>query len=202
MHIDASTRCANVLLPGLIKLPKGSTGQIGPVPRHQSKTDPDPYPRDATPLTTGARISRLCLTVRNGISGSRRRCGESTIGQGGTAVGTGLTRWRLGRTGCANMAQITACPSSTAPNKVRGRWPPHDDDGVPVRSAIADQHRGLLQIANDIPGFLGSGPRSGWDELILPRERAVGRRFMPCKVKPDIQAEAHDLRSAATYHGQ
>jgi fumarate hydratase class II len=110
------------------------------------------------------------------------------LAQGGTAVGTGLnTSPGWGETVAANMARITGLPFVTAPNKFEALAA--HDAMVFMSGAIKTTAMACYKIANDMR-FLGSGPRSGLGELILP-ENEPGSSIMPGKVNP-TQAEAHD----------
>ena len=108
------------------------------------------------------------------------------LAQGGTAVGTGLnTKEGWGETVAGHMADITDLPFVTAPNKFEALAA--HDAMVFMSGALATVAGAMYKIANDIR-FLGSGPRSGLGELILP-ENEPGSSIMPGKVNP-TQAEA------------
>ena len=108
------------------------------------------------------------------------------LAQGGTAVGTGLNTTKgWGEEVAANMAEITGLPFVTAPNKFEALAA--HDAMVFLSGALATVAGSCYKIANDIR-FLGSGPRSGLGELILP-ENEPGSSIMPGKVNP-TQAEA------------
>ncbi|MEM9910646.1 MAG: lyase family protein, partial [Pseudomonadota bacterium] len=102
------------------------------------------------------------------------------------AVGTGLnTRPGWGETVAGHMAEITGLPFVTAPNKFEALAA--HDAMVFLSGAISTVAGSAYKIANDIR-FLGSGPRSGLGELVLP-ENEPGSSIMPGKVNP-TQAEA------------
>ena len=108
------------------------------------------------------------------------------LAQGGTAVGTGLnTRKGFAEKVAAEIANITGLPFVTAPNKFEALAA--HDAMVFMSGALATVAGSMYKIANDIR-FLGSGPRSGLGELILP-ENEPGSSIMPGKVNP-TQAEA------------
>ena len=108
------------------------------------------------------------------------------LAQGGTAVGTGLnTPVGWGETVAANMARITGLPFVTAPNKFEALAA--HDAMVEMSGALKTVAASLFKIANDIR-LLGSGPRCGLGELILP-ENEPGSSIMPGKVNP-TQCEA------------
>jgi fumarate hydratase, class II len=105
---------------------------------------------------------------------------------GGTAVGTGLnTHPAFAVEVAAEIAQITGLPFVTAPNKFAALA---GHDAIAMTSgALKTLACSLMKIANDIR-WLGSGPRCGLGELILP-ENEPGSSIMPGKVNP-TQCEA------------
>ena len=108
------------------------------------------------------------------------------LAQGGTAVGTGLnTSKGWDETVARNMAEITGLPFVTAPNKFEALAA--HDAMVEMSGALKVVAASLFKIANDIR-LLGSGPRCGLGELILP-ENEPGSSIMPGKVNP-TQCEA------------
>jgi fumarate hydratase class II len=108
------------------------------------------------------------------------------LAQGGTAVGTGLnTTHGWDTTVAANMAGITGLPLVTAPNKFEALAA--HDAMVEISGSLKTVAVSLFKIANDIR-LLGSGPRCGLGELILP-ENEPGSSIMPGKVNP-TQCEA------------
>jgi hypothetical protein len=186
MHIAAAMTVRDVLLPGLEKLAKGLEAK--------SEEFKDiikigrTHTQDATPLTLGQEFSGYAAQVRNGIARIKLALpGIHELAQGGTAVGTGLnTSPGWGETVvAANMARITGLPFVTAPNKFEALAA--HDAMVFMSGAIKTTAMACYKIANDMR-FLGSGPRSGLGELILP-ENEPGSSIMPGKVNP-TQAEA------------
>jgi fumarate hydratase class II len=143
--------------------------------------------QDATPLTLGQEFSGYAAQVRSGIVRTRAALAELyPLAQGGTAVGTGLNaKPRFARAFAKRVAQITGLPFVTAPNKFAALAA--HDGYVAVHGTLDALAAGLFKIANDIR-LLGSGPRSGLGELILP-ENEPGSSIMPGKVNP-TQAEA------------
>ncbi len=108
------------------------------------------------------------------------------MAQGGTAVGTGLnTRKNFDKKIVKEISKITRLPFKTASNKFAA-LAAHDEivnfSGTLNTTAVC-----LMKIANDIR-FLGSGPRAGYGELILPSNEP-GSSIMPGKVNP-TQTEA------------
>ncbi|MFU8834543.1 MAG: class II fumarate hydratase [Roseovarius sp.] len=185
MHIAAAMTARDVLLPGLHKLLAGL----------EAKADAfkdiikigRTHTQDATPLTLGQEFSGYAHQIRQGIA-RVNLClpGIYELAQGGTAVGTGLnTAKGWDTTVAAHMAAITGLPFVTAPNKFEALAA--HDAMVFMSGALATVAGSCYKIANDIR-FLGSGPRSGLGELILP-ENEPGSSIMPGKVNP-TQAEA------------
>ena len=108
------------------------------------------------------------------------------LAQGGTAVGTGLnTKAGFAEKVAAKIAELTGLPFVTAPNKFEALAA--HDAMVEMSGALKTVAVSLFKIANDIR-LLGSGPRCGLGELILP-ENEPGSSIMPGKVNP-TQAEA------------
>jgi len=143
--------------------------------------------QDATPLTLGQEFSGYAAQVRSGVARARGALKELyPLAQGGTAVGTGLNaKPQFARAFAKKVAQITSLPFVTAPNKFAA-LAAHENYAA-VHGALDALAAGLFKIANDIR-LLGSGPRSGLGELILP-ENEPGSSIMPGKVNP-TQAEA------------
>ncbi|MBE1296916.1 MAG: class II fumarate hydratase [Rhodobacteraceae bacterium] len=185
MHIAAAMMVRDVLLPGLNKLLAGLEAK--------SEEFQDiikigrTHTQDATPLTLGQEFGGYAHQIRMGIARIEAALpGIYELAQGGTAVGTGLnTQHGWGEKVAANMVEITGLPFVTAPNKFEALAA--HDAMVFMSGALASVAGAMYKIANDIR-FLGSGPRSGLGELILP-ENEPGSSIMPGKVNP-TQAEA------------
>ncbi len=145
------------------------------------------HTQDATPLTLGQEFSGYAAQVRSGIA--RIRLGLKKLyplAQGGTAVGTGLNaKPQFAKLFARNVAALTKLPFVSAPNKFEALA--SHDAYLFAHGAIEAMAAGLFKIANDIR-LLGSGPRSGLGELILP-ENEPGSSIMPGKVNP-TQTEA------------
>src|SRR6266403_2508074 len=145
------------------------------------------HTQDAPPLTLGQEFSGYAAQVESGMARLRVAVKELyPLAQGGTAVGTGLnSKPRFAKLFAKHVAKITKLPFSSAPNKFEALA--SNDAYVMVHGAINSMATGLFKIANDIR-LLGSGPRSGLGELILP-ENEPGSSIMPGKVNP-TQCEA------------
>jgi fumarate hydratase class II len=153
--------------------------------------------QDATPLTLGQEFSGYAAQVRSGVARARGALKELyPLAQGGTAVGTGLNaKPQFARAFARKVAQIAGLPFVTAPNKFAA-LAAHENYAA-VHGALDALAAGLFKIANDIR-LLGSGPRSGLGELILP-ENEPGSSIMPGKVNP-TQCEAMTM-VAVQVHG-
>ena len=139
--------------------------------------------QDATPLTLGQEFSGYA----NQLYRSRKRIdpavmhGMLQLAQGGTAVGTGLNAPAgFGEDFAAEIANLTGLPFFTAENKFEALA--SNDPLVHLSGTLNVLAVALTKIANDIR-LLGSGPRSGIGELILPANEP-GSSIMPGKVNP------------------
>src|ERR1700710_948680 len=185
MHIAAAERITHDLIPALTTLLKAlrqkekAFSKIVKIGRTHTQ--------DATPLTLGQEFSGYASQVESGIARLRTAAKDLyPLAQGGTAVGTGLnSKPRFAKLFAKNVAAIAKLPFSSAPNKFEALA--SNDAYVFAHGAINSVATGLFKIANDIR-LLGSGPRSGLGELILP-ENEPGSSIMPGKVNP-TQCEA------------
>ena len=143
--------------------------------------------QDATPLSLGQVFSGYASQVEHGITrvnNALTHCYE--LAMGGTAVGTGINSVAgFGEAAAKEIANLTGLPFVTAKNKFEALG--GQDSIVELSSALKTVAASLNKIANDIR-WLGSGPRSGIGELILPANEP-GSSIMPGKVNP-TQAEA------------
>ncbi|XP_030052242.1 fumarate hydratase, mitochondrial [Microcaecilia unicolor] len=191
MHIAAAQEVHEVLLPGLQKLHD--------VLAAKSKEFADiikigrTHTQDAVPLTLGQEFSAYVQQVEYGIARIKAALPRVyELAAGGTAVGTGLnTRIGFAEKVAAKVADLTGLPFVTAPNKFEALAA--HDALVELSGAMNTVACSLMKIANDIR-FLGSGPRSGLGELILP-ENEPGSSIMPGKVNP-TQCEALTMVAA------
>jgi fumarate hydratase class II len=185
MHIAAAQRITADLVPALSELlralRKKQKAFAGIVKIGRTHT------QDATPLTLGQEFSGYAAQVESGIARLRVAVKDLyPLAQGGTAVGTGLnSKPKFARMFARHVARITKLPFTSAPNKFEALA--SNDAYVFAHGAINSMATGLFKIANDIR-LLGSGPRSGLGELILP-ENEPGSSIMPGKVNP-TQCEA------------
>jgi fumarate hydratase class II len=185
MHIAAVERISGDLIPALGELlralRKKEKAFAGIVKIGRTHT------QDATPLTLGQEFSGYATQVESGIERLRVAMKDLyKLAQGGTAVGTGLnSKPKFAKTFAGHVARITGLPFTSAPNKFEALA--SNDAYVFAHGAINSMATGLFKIANDIR-LLGSGPRSGIGELILP-ENEPGSSIMPGKVNP-TQSEA------------
>ncbi|GMU87637.1 MAG: fumarate hydratase class II [Ignavibacteriales bacterium] len=142
---------------------------------------------DATPLTLGQEFSGYVQQLSNGldrIQAALPRLYELALG--GTAVGTGLnTHPEFAERSAKKIAELTGFPFVTARNKFEALAT--HDALVEFHGVLKTLAASLMKIANDIR-WLGSGPRSGIGELLLP-ENEPGSSIMPGKVNP-TQSEA------------
>jgi fumarate hydratase class II len=142
---------------------------------------------DAVPLTLGQEFSGYVAQLdqnRERVEGALPHLYELAIG--GTAVGTGLnTHPEFGSRTAAKIAQLTGLPFISAPNKFAALAA--HDPLVMASGALKTLACSLMKIANDIR-WLGSGPRCGLGELVLPANEP-GSSIMPGKVNP-TQSEA------------
>ena len=143
--------------------------------------------QDATPLTLGQEFSGYQSQLKKCIIRIENALKEiHNLAQGGTAVGTGLnTRKNFDKKVIKEISKITKLPFKPAANKFAA-LAAHDEivnfSGTLNTTAVC-----LMKVANDIR-FLGSGPRAGYGELILPSNEP-GSSIMPGKVNP-TQSEA------------
>jgi fumarate hydratase class II len=185
MHIAAATSITRDLIPALDELHRAlrekekAFAHIVKIGRTHAQ--------DATPLTLGQEFSGYAAQVESGIARLRVALADLyPLAQGGTAVGTGLnSKPKFASLFAKRIAALTKLPFTSASNKFEALA--SNDAYVFAHGAVNSVATGLFKIANDIR-LLGSGPRSGIGELILP-ENEPGSSIMPGKVNP-TQCEA------------
>ncbi len=185
MHVAIAMVARDTLLPGLRKLHAALAAKsdefkdIIKIGRTHTQ--------DATPLTLGQEFGGYTHQMAKGITRVEMCLPDIyELAQGGTAVGTGLnTRKGFAEKVAAEIGSITGLPFVTAPNKFEALAA--HDAMVMFSGALKTVAASMFKIANDMR-LLGSGPRSGLGELILP-ENEPGSSIMPGKVNP-TQAEA------------
>ncbi len=142
---------------------------------------------DAVPLTLGQEFSGYVQQVAYGIERAEQTLPRLyELALGGTAVGTGINSHPDYAVKVAEeIADFTGLPFVTAPNKFEA-LAAHDAQ-VELAGVLNTIAVSLMKIANDVR-MLGSGPRAGLGELVLPANEP-GSSIMPGKVNP-TQSEA------------
>ncbi|KAH0930945.1 hypothetical protein HID58_016672 [Brassica napus] len=185
MHIAAATEINSRLIPSLKTL--HSTLHSKSFQFKDIVKIGRTHTQDATPLTLGQEFGGYATQVKYGLN--RVTCTLPRLyqlAQGGTAVGTGLnTKKGFDVKIAAAVAEETNLPFVTAENKFEALAA--HDACVETSGSLNTIATSLMKIANDIR-FLGSGPRCGLGELVLP-ENEPGSSIMPGKVNP-TQCEA------------
>jgi fumarate hydratase class II len=185
MHIAAYTMAAGKTIPALWRLRDAieakSRQWAGVVKIGRTHLE------DATPLTVGQEWSGYAGALDDAIAEVEHAIrGLLRLAMGGTAVGTGLNAPPgFGEEVAAQIASMTSNPFKTAPNKFTAQGTL--DGMVRAHAGLKAAAVTLFKIANDLR-WLGSGPRTGLHELILPSNEP-GSSIMPGKVNP-TQAEA------------
>ncbi|WP_214104560.1 class II fumarate hydratase [Acrocarpospora catenulata] len=185
MHIAATLAVAREVLPALARL-RQATAARSEEWAHTVKIGRT-HLEDATPLTVGQEWSGYAAQLDD-ASGHLEHTltGLYPLAIGGTAVGTGLNAPPgFGDEVAAELADLTGHPFTSAPNKFAAQA--SCDALVRLSAALRALAVCLFKFANDMR-WLGSGPRAGLHELILPSNEP-GSSIMPGKVNP-TQAEA------------
>lgn len=143
--------------------------------------------QDAVPMTLGQEFSAYVTQVAYAEERLKRSLPRLfQLAQGGTAVGTGLNTYHgFAEQVAARLAELTGLPFVSAPNKFEALA--SHDTLVEVQGGLNTLAVALSKVANDLR-LLGSGPRCGLGELLLP-ENEPGSSIMPGKVNP-TQSEA------------
>ena len=140
--------------------------------------------QDATPITLGQEFSGYTQMVKNGIKRIQNAQGFlSELAIGGTAVGTGInTKAQFGSLVAKEISRFTGISFIEASNHFEAQGA--QDAAVETSGALKTIAVSLSKVANDIR-WLGSGPRAGLGELILPAVQP-GSSIMPGKTNPVI----------------
>ena len=185
MHIAIAIETNNKLLPSLKLLNKELKKKVTEF-KNIIKVGRT-HLQDATPLSLGQEFSGYQSQIEESIKRITKALDEIyMLAQGGTAVGTGInTKQNFDKKVINEIRKITRLPFKPTKNKFAA-LAAHDEivnfSGTLNTSAVS-----LMKIANDIR-FLGSGPRAGYGELILPVNEP-GSSIMPGKINP-TQSEA------------
>ena len=182
IHIAANTMLEKELIPALQKLAdeldkKASKfADIVKIGRT--------HLQDATPITMGQEFSGYTQMVKNGIKRIQNAQELlSELAQGGTAVGTGInTKEQFGSLMAKEISSFTGISFRESPNHFEAQAA--QDAAVETSGVLKTLAVSLSKIANDIR-WLGSGPRAGLGELILPAVQP-GSSIMPGKTNPVI----------------
>ena len=185
MHISIATETISKLLPNLklleniLKKKSNEFSKIVKIGRT--------HLQDATPLTLGQEFSGYYEQLTKSIERIKFSMKDILfLAQGGTAVGTGLnTKKNFDKKIIKEIRKYCKIPFKPAPNKF-SELAAHDAI-VSFSGSLNSCAVALMKVSNDIR-FLGSGPRAGYGELILP-ENEPGSSIMPGKVNP-TQCEA------------
>src|ERR1700728_908094 len=185
MHIAAASRVAGALIPAVERLRdalNAKAREFGDVVKI-GRT----HLMDATPLTVAQEMSGWSSLLDRDVARLKEVLGGLfDLAIGGTAVGTGLNSPpEFAERAARKIAELTALPFRSHPNKFAA-LSAHDEI-VFASGALKTLAASLMKIANDIR-WLGSGPRAGLGELMLP-ENEPGSSIMPGKVNP-TQSEA------------
>jgi fumarate hydratase class II len=185
MHVAAALEIQERLIPAVARLRAGIEAKAAAFAGivKVGRT----HLMDATPLTLGQEMSGWAAQ----LAFCERQLAQSLDGLhelalGGTAVGTGLnTHPRWAALVAAKIAELTGLPFRTAPNKFAALA--GHEALVAASGAMRTLASALFKVASDVR-LLGSGPRCGIGELLLP-ENEPGSSIMPGKVNP-TQCEA------------
>ena len=182
IHIAANTMLEEELIPALQnlanELDKKATAFSDIVKIGRT------HLQDATPITLGQEFSGYAQMVKNGIKRIQNAQGFlSELALGGTAVGTGInTKAQFGTHMAKEITRFTGISFVEASNHFEAQGA--QDAAVETSGALKTIAVSLSKIANDIR-WLGSGPRAGLGELILPAVQP-GSSIMPGKTNPVI----------------
>lgn len=182
MHIAAAVEINTRLLPALRYIHAAIQKHVDSADFKNTIKIGRTHTQDATPLTLSQEFSGYLTQLAYGIERVEQTLPRLyQLAQGGTAVGTGLNTYAgFDVAFAAEVAALTQLPFVTNPNKFEALA--SNDALVYASGALNTVAVSLFKIANDIR-FLGSGPRSGLGELLLP-ENEPGSSIMPGKINP------------------
>jgi fumarate hydratase class II len=185
MYVAAALKIVNHLIPALKKLRNALNDKV--VEFKDIVKIGRTHLQDAVPMTLGQEFSGYVSQLDAGMGAIEQALGGLyQLAIGGTAVGTGLNAPKeFGKRVAAHIAAMTGLPFVSAENKFAALAA--HDALVFASGALKTLACSLMKIANDIR-LLGSGPRCGIGELILPANEP-GSSIMPGKVNP-TQCEA------------
>ncbi|KAF4124745.1 fumarate hydratase, class II [Geosmithia morbida] len=187
MHIAAVLELEGDLLPALHSLRAALQAKVDEFEAKKIIKIGRTHLQDATPLTLAQEFSGYVAQLDFSIKRVESSLPDlRLLAQGGTAVGTGINTFVGFAEGIAEeVTRMTGTEFKTAPNKF---------EALAAHDAIVQAHgslntvaTSLTKLAQDIR-YLGSGPRCGLGELVLP-ENEPGSSIMPGKVNP-TQCEA------------
>jgi len=185
MYIAAAQALVHNVIPSVLELREGLAKKAKQFD-HVIKIGRT-HLQDAVPLTLGQEFSGYVAQLDAAIESIKATLpGLYQLAIGGTAVGTGLNAHpKFADMAAANIAKLTGLPFVSAKNKFAALAA--HDALVFASGGLKTLACALMKIANDIR-WLGSGPRSGLGELVLP-ENEPGSSIMPGKINP-TQCEA------------
>ena len=185
MHVAAAEAVTRRLVPGLealqASLARRAEEWSGIVKLGRT------HLMDAVPVTLGQEFAAWAMQVELGIARMKAALPDlMRLPQGGTAAGTGLnTHPDFARAFAERMADLTGLPFVAHPNPFEGMMA--HDAFVALQGAMNTVAVSLNKIANDVR-LLGSGPRAGFSELVIPAD-GLSSSIMPGKTNP-TQSEA------------
>jgi len=186
MNIAIAVQAHKVLLPAMKKL---HSALLDKSKKYESLIKIGrTHTMDAVPMTVGQEFGAWAAQVEYSIERVETqglpRMYELALG--GTAVGTGLNSYEgFAEDVCEEISKITGLPFKSAKNKFEALA--SNDAAVFLHGALNTYAISCMKLANDLR-FLGSGPRCGLNELLLPQNEP-GSSIMPGKVNP-TQCEA------------
>ena len=182
IHISSNMEVENSLIPALENLSKSLTNKVNEF--EQVLKIGRTHLQDATPITLGQEFSGYKKMIDKSILRLKKAQSPlAELAQGGTAVGTGInTHIQFGELIALEISNNSGMKFKEAENHFEAQST--QDSVVELSGTLKTISVSLSKIANDIR-WLGSGPRAGIGELILPSVQP-GSSIMPGKVNPVI----------------